>query len=771
MISARPASSRGARNSDPEGQRVTFDDSIDATDVFKSAKIFRLGADLAVLIWDIPPTLPNTKFLLSMEQSPVPLVSMMLPLGDGRQRMFWAMRPEKQPVSVGICTEHGSTAETLVMQPARMLTPLDVEALFADLAPAARIKFVNNLLTVWRSAFRIAGDHLFHMVVEDALHALVPEPQPANIVCQVAQGRHLIETAINPDLGDITAIYAVGAASITRMAVRLVLGRNGKNGLQPCHFIAEAPSPSPPLLVVLLSKNGVAIRQLADGKPRHSSLQSWWGKNPEAVELREMIVRQLGALPESGAATAIDLQVRSPLASSRIAKSSMHPSGEVDLALTLDGGLLAGGWFHAPSSAFAGIDYVREDGTVVPLDGNSYEFPAWAQGKDEKSKTDVTGFVAWVPLSESPGPLLQPRFQMRLASGAIRPLIPPPQPFEPAAQRNHLLRAVPPQHAVDGAFRTILAPALQDIERRLSRTIEVAGTKDYSLPRSAPLVSIVVPLYKVLDFLRFQLSGMATDPWLVANAELIYVLDSPEIQDETEHLLGGLHLLHGVPMKLVIMNRNGGYARACNAGARFARGDILVMLNSDVVPSAPGWLQVLSRGLLERGKLGAVGPKLIFEDGSLQHAGLYFGRDQRGIWLNHHFHKGMPGDYAPAQHAREVPGVTGACLVARRETYERVGGFTEDYVIGDYEDSDLCLKIRRLGLRIAYEPAACLYHFERRSIRRSQDYMRGVASQYNSWLHTQRWEDDITELMAGQFCKDYDRPVAKGVRIRERNAA
>ncbi|WP_341486952.1 glycosyltransferase family 2 protein [Pararhizobium sp. A13] len=751
---------------------MTFDDSIDATGVFRNARIFRLGTELAVLVWDLPPALPAaTRCLLSMDQSPIPLVSMMLPLANGRQRMFWAMRPGKKPESVGICTEDGGTFDTIVMQPARALAPLDVEALFADLAPEARIKFVNNLLTVWRSAFRIAGDHLFSMVVEDALHALVPEPQAASIVCQIAQGRHLIETAINPDLGEITAIYAIGAVSITRMAVRLVLGRNAKNGLQSCHFIAEAPSPSPPFLIVLLSRNGVAIRQLADGKPRHPSLQSWWGKNPEAVELREMIVRRLATLPESGAATAIDLQVRAPLATSRIAKSSMHPSGEVDLALALDDGLLAGGWFHAPSSAFAGIDYVKEDGTAVPLDGNSYEFPAWAQGKDEKSKTDVTGFVAWVPLSESPGPLLQPRFQMRLASGAVRPLIPTPQPFEPATQRNHVLRAVPPQHAVDGAFRTILAPALQDIERRLGKTIEVDCTKDYSLPKSAPLVSIVVPLYRVLDFLRFQLSGMATDPWLAANAEVIYVLDSPEIQDETEHLLGGLHLLHGLPMKLVVMNRNGGYARACNAGARFARGAILVMLNSDVVPCAPGWLQVLSRALLESNKLGAVGPKLIFEDGSLQHAGLYFGRDQRGIWLNHHFHKGMPGNYAPAQNARDVPGVTGACLVTRRDTYERVGGYTEDYVIGDYEDSDLCLKIRRLGLQIAYEPAACLYHFERRSIRRSQDYMRGVASQYNSWLHTQRWEGDIAELMANLFDRDHDRPAAAGVRIRERNAA
>jgi GT2 family glycosyltransferase len=129
----------------------------------------------------------------------------------------------------------------------------------------------------------------------------------------------------------------------------------------------------------------------------------------------------------------------------------------------------------------------------------------------------------------------------------------------------------------------------------------------------------------------------------------------------------------------------------------------------------------------------------------------------------------MPGDYRPAQHTRDVPGVTAPAWWLAERTYERVGGYTDDYVIGDYEDSDLCLKIRRLGLQIAYEPAACLYHFERRSIRRSQDYMRGVASQYNSWLHTQRWEDDISELMANQSGKDSHRSTAAG--IRERSAA
>jgi GT2 family glycosyltransferase len=108
----------------------------------------------------------------------------------------------------------------------------------------------------------------------------------------------------------------------------------------------------------------------------------------------------------------------------------------------------------------------------------------------------------------------------------------------------------------------------------------------------------------------------------------------------------------------------------------------------------------------------------------------------------------MPGSYAPALVGRDVPGVTGACLITRKDIFDLVGGYTEDYVIGDYEDSDLCLKIRQLGFQVYYDPAVALYHFERRSIRRSADYMRGLASQYNSWMHTQRWDEDITDLMA-----------------------
>src|SRR6185295_12336820 len=122
-----------------------------------------------------------------------------------------------------------------------------------------------------------------------------------------------------------------------------------------------------------------------------------------------------------------------------------------------------------------------------------------------------------------------------------------------------------------------------------------------------------------------------------------------------------------VPMTLAIMPRNAGYAAACNAGAKLARGDLIAMLNSDVIPASPGWLNRVALRISSR--VAACGPKLLFEDNSIQHGGMYFARNHLGHWLNHHFYKGMPRDYAPATVDRLVPAVTGACLVVRRDVF------------------------------------------------------------------------------------------------------
>jgi O-antigen biosynthesis protein len=88
-------------------------------------------------------------------------------------------------------------------------------------------------------------------------------------------------------------------------------------------------------------------------------------------------------------------------------------------------------------------------------------------------------------------------------------------------------------------------------------------------------------------------------------------------------------------------------------------------------------------------------------------------------------------------------------MLIPRALYEAIGGFTEDYIIGDYEDSDLCLKLRASGRTIRYEPAAELYHFERRSITLHAGYTRTSASAYNKRLHGERWAGAIADLMRG----------------------
>ena len=105
-----------------------------------------------------------------------------------------------------------------------------------------------------------------------------------------------------------------------------------------------------------------------------------------------------------------------------------------------------------------------------------------------------------------------------------------------------------------------------------------------------------------------------------------------------EHLLRGFHALYDLPMTLVTMAENAGYAAATNAGAGTARGERLLLLNSDVVPVSPGWLPRLDAVLDRDPRIGAVGPKLLFDDGSIQHAGLYFARwfpERRDEWIQH----------------------------------------------------------------------------------------------------------------------------------------
>jgi GT2 family glycosyltransferase len=267
----------------------------------------------------------------------------------------------------------------------------------------------------------------------------------------------------------------------------------------------------------------------------------------------------------------------------------------------------------------------------------------------------------------------------------------------------------------------------------------------YGRPHRNPAVSIVVPLYRRLDFIEHQLLHLSRGHDL-ADAELIYVLDSTEQTEDLAKQSRELFALYGTPFRVVNLSAGAGFAAANRHGIEAARGKRLLLLNSDVIPDRPGWLQAMNDFYDGQRRIGALGPKLLYEDDSLQHAGLYFHRvDGAELWENAHCFKGLHRSLPAANVARPVPAVTAACMLIDRRLYEDVGGLPLHYVHGDYEDSELCLKLGETGRENWYLPDVELYHLEGQSY---APEARRVPSEYNMWLHSSLWGKRIGELMA-----------------------
>jgi GT2 family glycosyltransferase len=151
------------------------------------------------------------------------------------------------------------------------------------------------------------------------------------------------------------------------------------------------------------------------------------------------------------------------------------------------------------------------------------------------------------------------------------------------------------------------------------------------------------------------------------------------------------------------------FSRMNNVAVESAKGEVLVFLNDDVEPLSRDWLTSLV-AQAQRPEAGAVGAKLVYASGAIQHAGLAIGiRDGCG-------HPGR-GLFGGSSHwpwldlTRDVSAVTGACLAMRADLFRSLGGFDEDFPV-NYNDADLCLRVRMAGLEVILEPGALLKHYE-----------------------------------------------------------
>lgn len=233
----------------------------------------------------------------------------------------------------------------------------------------------------------------------------------------------------------------------------------------------------------------------------------------------------------------------------------------------------------------------------------------------------------------------------------------------------------------------------------------------WPLPEPAPRVSIIIPTRDQHALLRDAIeSHMSITDY--PDVELI-VVDNESTCPETLSYLQSLERTHA---NLRIIRHTGAFNWSAlnNLGARETTGEVLVFLNNDVRITSPDWLRELVRQSCREG-VGAVGARLLYDQGLIQHAGVVL--SMAGV-AGHVFRNSPPDAPSiggPPDLVREVSAVTGACLAVRKDVFIQAGGFDEEAFPIAYNDVDFCLRLRSLGLTNVYTPFATLVHHESQS--------------------------------------------------------
>lgn len=274
----------------------------------------------------------------------------------------------------------------------------------------------------------------------------------------------------------------------------------------------------------------------------------------------------------------------------------------------------------------------------------------------------------------------------------------------------------------------VVAAAVRGLEDRARRTGELDVVRPSSFKgcfdlrrklRGRPLVSIVIPSAgrdsvvggRNVDLLAACLASIrATSTY--ESIEIV-VVDNGDLRAATQAALDR----HGA-RSVTYAAKTFNVASKMNLGAAAARGEILVFLNDDITVVTPDWIEAML-AILQIPGVGAVGPKLLFETGEIQHAGISVVDATPD-----HIRRGYPGDdpghFFSSVGNRNYLAVTGACAMVRKTDFEAVGGFDEGFPI-NYNDIDLCLRLWERGQRIVYCAQATLYHYESRNRDRSVD--------------------------------------------------
>lgn len=299
-----------------------------------------------------------------------------------------------------------------------------------------------------------------------------------------------------------------------------------------------------------------------------------------------------------------------------------------------------------------------------------------------------------------------------------------------ADQKSYAVVAA--QHSINGHFERTGVP-LRSVEGFAPGCTAVKPTIVLDTP-----LSIIIPTRNGLDLLRPCIDSILARPH--ENAEIIIVdndSDEPATLKYLESLKrSGLAQILPHPGEFNFSTIN-------NIAAQHAKGEILCFLNNDTEIISKDWIN-RARVFLSLKEIGAVGARLLYPDGMLQHFGIALGMGEHKIAGIPHagMDANLPGYFGKARLLQEVSAATAACLFVRKSDFEAIDGFDSDLRVA-YNDVDLCLKIRARGLKILADPDITLIHKESRT--RGSDKYGARAKRLDeeaAWMR-ERWAHQL----------------------------
>ncbi|WP_278471972.1 glycosyltransferase family 2 protein [Gimesia maris] len=223
-------------------------------------------------------------------------------------------------------------------------------------------------------------------------------------------------------------------------------------------------------------------------------------------------------------------------------------------------------------------------------------------------------------------------------------------------------------------------------------------------------VSIIIPTKDKIDLLDDCIESIRNRSSHI-NWEIIIVDNRSEETASKEYFST---VVQDSRIKVVEADVEFNWSMINNIGAKAATGDVFVFLNNDTLVITPDWIEKLA-SMASLPEVGLVGPQLLYEDNTIQHAGVVVGM---GGWADHVFKNQLPvhrsGPFVSPMLNRNVLAITGACQVIERAKFEQLGGFDEQFIICG-SDVDICIRAHQQGLQNVYCADAALHHLESKS--------------------------------------------------------